>query len=55
VPGAIRATGSDRRGLSGESDFIALMRGLAIDRQARGLTDDAAVLEVGGAQIVPHA
>lgn len=52
MPGAIRATGSDRRGLSGESDFIALMRGLAIDRQARGLTDDAAVLEVGGAQIV---
>lgn len=35
-----------------ETDFIALMRDLAIDPAARGLLDDAAVLEVGGASLV---
>ncbi len=38
--------------MSGEGDFLALMRGLATHPGARGLADDAAVLEVGGAQIV---
>src|SRR5688500_1559087 len=35
-----------------ESDFIALMRGIAVDPAARGLEDEAAVLEVGGAILV---
>jgi thiamine-monophosphate kinase len=35
-----------------ESDFIALMRGIATDPAARGLADDAAVLEMGGATLV---
>lgn len=38
--------------MSGEGDFIALMRGLATHPGARGLQDDAAVLDVGKAQIV---
>ena len=38
--------------VSPESDFIALMRGLASGRAARGLLDDAAVLEVGGRSLV---
>lgn len=38
--------------MSGEGDFIALMRTLATHPGARGLKDDAAVLEIGGAQIV---
>lgn len=38
--------------MSRENDFIALMRGLATHPGARGLADDAAVLEVGGQQIV---
>ncbi len=35
-----------------ESDFIALMRGIATHPAARGLADDAAVLEVGGTTLV---
>jgi thiamine-monophosphate kinase len=35
-----------------ETDFIALVRGMAADPAARGLLDDAAVLEVGGATLV---
>jgi thiamine-monophosphate kinase len=35
-----------------ESEFIALMRGIAVDPAARGLEDDAAVLEVGGTTLV---
>ncbi len=35
-----------------ESDFIAALRGLASHPAARGLLDDAAVLEVGGATLV---
>ena len=35
-----------------ESDFIAALRGLATDPAARGLIDDAAVLEVGGVTLV---
>jgi len=35
-----------------ESDFIASLRGLATDPAARGLLDDAAVLEVGGTRLV---
>jgi thiamine-monophosphate kinase len=35
-----------------ETEFIALMRGIAVDPAARGLEDDAAVLEVGGATLV---
>ncbi len=38
--------------MAGEGDFIALMRGLATSPAARGLRDDAAVLNVGGQQIV---
>jgi thiamine-monophosphate kinase len=38
--------------MSGESDFIASLRGLADDAAARGLLDDAAVLEVGGRRLV---
>src|SRR5688572_27918161 len=35
-----------------ESDFLALMRGIATHPAARGLGDDAAVLEVGGTTLV---
>ncbi len=35
-----------------ESDFIAAIRSLATHKGARGLTDDAAVLEVGGVTLV---
>ncbi len=35
-----------------ESDFIAAMRGLASHPAARGLNDDAAVLDVGGTTLV---
>jgi thiamine-monophosphate kinase len=38
--------------VSAETDFIALMRGLAIDPAARGLLDDAAVLELAGTTLV---
>jgi thiamine-monophosphate kinase len=38
--------------VSAETDFIAALRGLATDPAARGLTDDAAVLEVGGVTLV---
>lgn len=35
-----------------ESDFITLLRTIATDPAARGLADDAAVLEIGGATLV---
>lgn len=38
--------------MSGEGDFIALMRALAGDPGARGLMDDAATLDVGGDTLV---
>lgn len=38
--------------MSAESDFIALMRTLVRDPAARGLFDDAAVLEIGGERLV---
>lgn len=38
--------------VSAESDFIASLRALATHPAARGLVDDAAVLEVGGATLV---
>jgi thiamine-monophosphate kinase len=38
--------------MTSESDFIASLRGLATDPAARGLMDDAAVLQVGGEAIV---
>jgi thiamine-monophosphate kinase len=38
--------------MSGESDFIGLMRALAGDPAARSLDDDAAVLEIGGETLV---
>ncbi|MGK2909611.1 MAG: thiamine-phosphate kinase [Sphingobium sp.] len=38
--------------MSGETAFIDLLRALATSPAARGLQDDAAVLEVGGAQLV---
>lgn len=38
--------------MSAESEFIASLRSLATDAAARGLLDDAAVLEVGGKQLV---
>lgn len=38
--------------MSGEAAFIDLLRGIATDPAARGLTDDAAVLEVGGERLV---
>lgn len=38
--------------MSGEGDFIALMRALADDPGARGLMDDAATLDVGGETLV---
>lgn len=38
--------------MSGEGDFIALMRKLATNSAARGLADDAAVLETGGQHLV---
>ncbi len=36
----------------GEREFIAMMRGLATDPAARGLEDDAAVLDLGGETLV---
>jgi thiamine-monophosphate kinase len=38
--------------MSQEADFIAALRGLATSPAARGLADDAAVLEVGGRSLV---
>lgn len=38
--------------MSGESDFIDLMRQLAHDPGARGLTDDAAILTIGNETLV---
>lgn len=38
--------------MSGEGDFIALMRAMAGDPGARGLMDDAATLDVGGETLV---
>src|SRR3546814_14687400 len=38
--------------MTSESAFIDMLRALATDPAARGLADDAAVLEVGGAQLV---
>lgn len=38
--------------MSAETDFIAALRVLATDPAARGLADDAAVLEVGGTTLV---
>lgn len=38
--------------MSGEGDFIALMRSLATHPGARGLNDDAAVIDVGGKGLV---
>jgi thiamine-monophosphate kinase len=38
--------------VSAETDFIALIRGLATDPGARGLLDDAAVLDLGGTSLV---
>ena len=38
--------------MSAESDFIASLRGLASSRAARGLIDDAAVLEFGSAKLI---
>jgi thiamine-monophosphate kinase len=38
--------------MSNESQFIAALRRLALDPAARGLADDAAVLEVGGVNLV---
>jgi thiamine-monophosphate kinase len=38
--------------MSAEADFIAALRALADDPAARGLMDDAAVLELGGATLV---
>jgi thiamine-monophosphate kinase len=38
--------------MSAEARFIAALRNLATDPAARGLMDDAAVLEVGGTQLV---
>ncbi len=52
VLSATRAVCHDRHALSGEVEFIALMRSLATHPGARGLQDDAAVLDVGKAQIV---
>lgn len=37
-----------------EADFIARMRGIADDPAARGLADDAAVLEARGALVLTH-
>ena len=38
--------------MTSESDFIAALRGLATSKAARGLRDDAAVLELAGATLV---
>lgn len=38
--------------MSGEAAFLTLLRGLATDPAARGLSDDAALLEIGGARLV---
>ena len=38
--------------MSGELDFIAALRGIASHPAARGLMDDAAVLEVGGEALI---
>lgn len=38
--------------MSGESAFIDLLRAVAIDPAARGLQDDAAVLDIGGTPLV---
>jgi thiamine-monophosphate kinase len=38
--------------MSGESDFIERLRSIATDPAARGLADDAALLEIGGARLV---
>ena len=38
--------------MSAESRFLALLRAMATDPAARGLADDAAVLEIGGARLI---
>lgn len=38
--------------MSGESAFISLLRGIATDPAARGLQDDAAVLDIGDTRLV---
>ena len=38
--------------MTSEFEFIALLRTIATDPAARGLTDDAAVLEIGGTRLV---
>jgi thiamine-monophosphate kinase len=38
--------------MSRESDFIGALRALATDTAARGLRDDAAVMEIGGSKLV---
>ncbi len=38
--------------MSGESDFLALLKAIATDPAARGLNDDAAVLEIGKHRLV---
>lgn len=38
--------------MSGEADFIDLLRSFATHPAARGLADDAAVLDIGGTQLV---
>lgn len=38
--------------MSAESAFLALLRAIATDSAARGLADDAALLEIGGARLV---
>jgi len=38
--------------VTSEADFISALRGLATDPAARGLLDDAALLEIGGARVV---
>lgn len=38
--------------MSAESQFLTLLRGIATDPAARGLVDDAALLEIGGARLI---
>jgi thiamine-monophosphate kinase len=38
--------------MSSEFDFIALLRSIATDPAARGLADDAALLEIGGTRLI---
>lgn len=41
-----------KRNMAGEHDFIERLRAIATDPAARGLIDDAAVLEIGGTTLV---